>query len=140
MSTMKHFRSSRFLRLVVLPLTLLAFIPACQGWVGVKTAPGVGEALPNPARLTLKDGRQLELEGATIVADTILGWRRGEPRVPADTDLQRVRVALDDVQKIEHRGTDAGATAVLIGSILVVGTLASVVFFEGLFSQAFADQ
>ncbi len=109
---MKYFRRSAFLRIVVLPLMLAAFLPACYKW---SEMPGrnLPTSLPSPTRVTLTDGQQIVLTTGTVTEDSLFGRREGTPGPVLDTD-QNVRVSLDDVQIVEHRKTDGWATAGVI--------------------------
>ncbi len=109
---MRHSKRSAFRRLVVLPLTLVVFLPACYKWSEI---PGrnLPRRLPSLTRVTLTDGQQIVLTTATVTEDSLFGRREGTPGPVLDTD-QNVRVSLDDVQIVEHRKTDGWATAGVI--------------------------
>jgi len=98
---MLYFRRSRFLRLVILPLTLLALLPACHSYSRVETTVGLPESLPSPARFTLTDGRQLELEGAQVRGDSIIGMRRGSTE--AGQLAERVGIHISTIEGIERK-------------------------------------
>ncbi len=107
---MLYFRRSPFLRRVILPLTLLAFLSACHKWVPLEppVAQAIAEEEPGTVRVTLADDSRVVLK---------------EPRVSGDSLValdDTVRVALDDVQQIEARRANTPAT---IG--LVVGSIAA---------------
>ena len=106
---MLYLRRSTLLRIVVLPLTLVALLPACYKWSEV---PGrnLPEVLSSPTRVTLTDGQRIVLTTATVTEDSLFGRREGTPGPVLDT-VQSVRVSLDEVQLVEHRKTDGLATA-----------------------------
>jgi hypothetical protein len=111
---MLYFRRSRFFRTVVLPLTLVVFLPACHKWVPLE--PAVSQAITGnqgTVRVTLTDGQQIIMTTATVTEDSLFGRRKGTPGPVLDTD-QNVRLSLDDVQSVEHRRTDGWATAGVI--------------------------
>ena len=114
---MSYYRRSRFLRRVVLPLVLVAFLSACRHWVDTGPATAWPEPLPSPTRITLKDGRtRIVLERPTIRSDSVIGMHKvGTERGFAVLDT--LGVSLDDVQKLEHRESDGTATRWLIGGI-----------------------
>ena len=118
---MRCLRRSKFIRSVVLPLTLVAVLPACYRW---REIPGrnLPTKLPNPTRVTLTDGRKIEITAGTVTEDSLLGRRKETPGPVLDTD-QNVRLSLDDVQIVEQRKTDGWATAgvIYLGVSAVVG-------------------
>ncbi len=125
---MKFFRRSSFLRLVVLPFALTLWLSACYKWTALETS-GDSTELPSPVRLTLTDGRQFELEGATIVGDTIVGMRRGSDQ-PGQI-AEQVRLSVAEVQKAEHKEKDELATAAALSPVaLLLGILISNAFTD----------
>lgn len=121
---MTYLKHSKFIRLVVLPLTLNAFLPACYKWTEVETPVNVSDRLPSPAHVTLKDGRRLKLEGATVEGDFIVGMVRGSNRSGQIAD--RVRIPIDEVLKVERRERNKFTTTLLVVSAVYV-TLALIV-------------
>ena len=109
---MLHFRRSRFLRFVILPLTLIAFLPACYKWTEVETT--ADSQLPDPIRVTLIDGRQFVVEDATVTADSLFGRPKGQPRPVLGEELG-VRVSLNEIRKVEHGGVKEDVL-ILIGA------------------------
>ena len=122
---MLYFRHSRFFRPVVLPLTLAAFLPACHKWVPLE--PPVSQAIAGEqgtVRVTLTDGQQIIVTTATVTEDSLFGRREGTPGPVLDT-TQNVRLSLADVQSVEHRRTNVGATAgVILLGLVVAANLA----------------
>jgi hypothetical protein len=118
-----YFRRTRFLRRVILPFTLLAFLSACRHWVDTGPATAWPEPLPSPTRITLKDHRRIVLERPTTRSDSIIGMHKvGTERGFAVLDT--LGVSLDDVWKLEHREYDGAATGGLIGGIGLVFAVA----------------
>jgi len=118
---MLYFRRSPFLRRVILPLTLLAFLSACHKWVPLEppVTQAITEGEPGTVRVTLSDGWQRVLKEPHISGDSLVALD--------DT----VGVALDDVQQIEARrantpatiGLVVGSIAAAFGVLLVVGLI-----------------
>jgi len=124
---MRYFRRSAFLRLVVLPFTLLAFLPACHKWSEVRTTVDATTALPNPARLTLNNGDRITLEDATISGDSVVGIRERRSEI---SPIRRVAIALGDVAGVEERSVKIGesvGTGVGVAGVLFLG-LAAITF------------
>jgi hypothetical protein len=71
---MLYFRRSPFLRRVVLPITLLAFLSACHKWVPLEppVAQAVAERDPGTIRVTLADGSQVVLKEPRISGDSLM--------------------------------------------------------------------
>jgi len=114
---MLYFRRSRFIRFVVLPLTLIAILPACYKWTEVETT--ADSQFPDPIRVTLMDGRQIVVEDATVTADSLFGRPKGTPRPVLGEELG-VRVSLNDVQKVEQTEPDEGSMMTLIAIFAAV--------------------
>lgn len=114
---MLYFRRSRFFRTVVLPLTLVALLPACYKWTEVETT--ADSQFPDPIRVTLMDGRQIVVEDATVTADSLFGRPKGTPRPVLGEELG-VRVSLNDVQKVEQTEPDEGSMMTLIAGFTAV--------------------
>ena len=112
---MLHLRRLSFLRFVIVPVMLVALLPACYKWTEVEMTAGF--QLPNPARITLTDGQQFELEDALITEDSLFGRPKGTPRPVIGQELG-IRVGLTDVKKVEKAGINKDAT---ITAIAVVG-------------------
>jgi len=117
---MKYLRRSAFLRLVVLPFTLLVFLSACHKWVAVETNVVSPTELSSPVRVTLTDGEEIKLEDVTVTPDSLFGKRNGTPR--------SIRIALDDVAEIEEEKSNPLATVGLaIGVVIGTGLAVAVV-------------
>ena len=115
---MLYFRRSPFLRRVILPLTLLAFLSACHKWVPLEppVAQAIAEEEPGTVRVTLTDSSRMDLE---------------EPRVSGDSLVAldgTASVALDDVQQVEARRANTVATVGLILGAAVLAVLGYAVY------------
>jgi len=137
---MPYYRRSRFLRRVVLPLVLVAFLSACHHWVYLK--PPIERALaeeqPESVRLTLVDDSILVVKTPTIEGDTLFGvdvqWLEvltgasidGKPiteRVQPSVAVPMENVRNIDVRKFHAVGTVIGVLAPL-ALVLLIGTAA----------------
>ena len=112
---MLNLRRNRFLRFLLLPLTLVA-MSACQTtqWKSAGFAPfDTRRELPSPARLTLNNRSSVRLLGARFEADSIIGTRAdGETRAK-----ERMAVHVDSVRHIERLHVNKGGT----GRVLLIG-------------------
>ncbi len=116
---------SKFQRHLVIPLMLTCFLSGCYKW-SVQPAPATLDEAPERVRITLSDGRVVELRSLEIRGDSVVGFaktgpsrRAGQP-VWGDT-LQTYPLA--DVMVFE-----VGKTAVV--RIVVISALA-VAFVAG---------
>jgi hypothetical protein len=110
---MLYFRRSPFLRRVVLPLTLLAFLSACHKWVPLEppVAQAITEEEPGTVRVTLADNSRVVLKEPHISGDSLIAFEEGK-------EPQTVALLLEDLQRVEEKRANTPAT---IG--LVVGSL-----------------
>jgi len=125
---MKYFKNSRFIRLLILPIALVA-MSACQTtqWKSAGFAPfDTRRELPSPARLTLNDQSIIELVGARFEADSVIGTRTAG----VVTTSARWAVHVDSVEHIE-RLVEYGSSsrnALLVGAgALAVGAVITIV-------------
>ena len=113
---MQAFRRSRFLRHVMLPLTLMAWLSGCHKW----SSPGMpldqalsereGEREGEQVRMTLSDGSLVRLKSVSLLGASLVGLTlSGNPRT----------VALDNVIRFEVRKTDQLKTSLVVGAVLV---------------------
>ena len=122
---MRVFRRSKFQRHLVIPLMLTCFLSGCYKWSAQRTPATLAEP-PEHARITLDDGRVVELRSLEIRGDSVAGFakeessRTGQP-VWGDT-LQTY--ALADVTVFEVRQKDKGRTNALIGGLVVIAVVA----------------
>ena len=108
---------SPFVRTVVLPLTLLAFLSGCvHKWGTLKTSPAdyVREEQPSKLRVHLRDGTKLVVVSPEIEADTLTGFVRDTVR----------RIPLEDVARVDYRKSDQVGTALIV--LLAVGALIAI--------------
>ena len=112
---MLYFRRTRFLRRIVLPLTLLAFLSACHKWVQLE--PPVAHAIAaeelGTVRVTLTDSSRIVLKEPYVSGDSLMAM---------EEHARGVR--LDEVARIEGRRANVPATVGLVIGILVVPVLA----------------
>ncbi len=112
---MLYFRRTRFFRLVVFPLTLMAFLSACHKWVPLN-APvedAVAASRLESVRITMSDGRILELKNAIVEGDSVIGFAP-----------QRIALPVEQVQTVERRKTDALG---IVGLIVGIGVASNLV-------------
>jgi len=132
---MRVFQRSKFQRHIVIPLMLVCFMSACHKWSVQPAHPTLHEA-PERARITLDDGRVVELRSLEIRGDSVVGF--------AKTDASRFREAavwgdtlqtypLADVTRFEVRKTDTGKTVLAVAlsvALAVALTAAALSSFE----------
>jgi len=100
----------RFLAAIVLVTALFG----CATWKPTRIASRAHD-LPDPIRVTLADGRQVELARPHAEGDSLRGLgRKGVP----------VAIALADVKRVERLKTDPGVVVVAILAILTIGFVA----------------
>ena len=106
---MLYFRRSRFLRFVILPLMLIAFLPACHKWVALE--PPIALAIAEESgtiRVTLTDNSRMVLKEPRVSGDSLVAL--------GDT----VGVALNDVQQVEGRRPNVLATVLVVSGAVVL--------------------
>ena len=119
---MSSFRSSAFLRLFVLPLTLVAFLSGCYKWHDY------GTVMPDHGvhrmRVTLLDNSRVTLHDARIEGDSIVGKRRTRTGL-REVDFSTFAIGLDDVRRVEVSELDKGQTAgwIFVALAVPVGLL-----------------
>ena len=111
---MCKYRSSTFLRLIVLPLTLMAFLSGCHKWVPVHATieDAVAASRLESVRITMSDGRILDLKNATVEGDSVIGFAP-----------QRTALPIEQVQTVERRKGDTLGTVGLVVGIIVAANL-----------------
>ena len=120
---MRIVRRSKCQRHVVIPLLLTCLLSGCYKW-SAQTTPATVAEPPERARITLDDGRVVELRSLEIRGDSVAGFakeessRTGQP-VWSDT-LQTY--ALADVTMFEVRQKDKVRTGALVGGLGLIGT------------------
>ena len=111
------FQRSKSQRHLVIPLLLTCFLSGCYKW-SVQPTSAISDEAPERARITLSDGRVVELRSLEIRGDSLVGFaktgesmrRAGQP-VWGDT-LQTYPLA--DVTRFEVRKTDTGMTVLAV--------------------------
>ena len=126
---MLTFRRNRFLRRVVLPLTLLAFVSACYKWADVQPPieRAFAEEQPETVRLTLVGDSVLVVKTPTIQGDTLIAldtrWREVGTGASVDgvpvTELvhPRLTVPLDQIRQVEVKKGNTAGTVLLVAGI-----------------------
>ena len=111
---MLYYRRSRFLRRVILPITLLSFLSACHKWVELKPPyeQAFAEEQPDKVRLTVVGNGRLVLEAPRVQGDTLFGLSR------------RTGIPLDQIRQAEVRKDDVVGTVLLVAGIGVTVGLA----------------
>ena len=84
---MRVFRRSKFQRHLVVLLMLTCFLSGCYKWT-----PATARGRPEHARLTLDDGRVVELRSLEMRGDSVAGFaKEGQETVKRDTAALRGR-------------------------------------------------
>ncbi|MEW5927232.1 MAG: hypothetical protein AB1941_07100 [Gemmatimonadota bacterium] len=104
-------------------LILVASTAACTGWRPIEGAPGPGIG-PGPiehARLTLRDGRRVELRGVSVHGDSLAGFRgRGY-------DVSHAAFHVRDVARVERGEPSPGRTAIFVVALAACAAAAYLV-------------
>ncbi len=100
-------------------LCLAAYLSGCTGWheVAMGSPPPISDHAQS-LRLTLTDGRPIELRNARIVGDSVIG---GSPA--------RTSVAVHDIKTLAERRANGGKT--MLAVIGTLGALAAVGLLVG---------
>ncbi len=114
---MRVFRRSKFQRHLVIPLMLTCFLSGCYKW-SAQTTPGAVAEPPERARITLDDGRVVELRSLEMRGASVAGFAKTDIYNWGDT-LQTYRLA--DVRQLDYRTFNGLGTGILIGSVVIVG-------------------
>lgn len=108
---------------MVARLLLVASTAACTGWRPVDGTPGPG-AGPAPiehARLTLRDGRRVEVRDVSVRGDSLVGFRgRGYDLSPAAFHVR-------DVARVERAEPSPGRTAFFVAALAASAAVAYLV-------------
>ncbi len=114
---MRMFRRSKLQRHLVIPLMLTCFLSGCYKWSAQTTPAAVAEP-PERARITLDDGRVVELRSLEMRGDSVAGFAKTDIYNWGDT-LQTYPLA--DVRQLDYRTFNGLGTGILIGSVVIVG-------------------
>ena len=137
---MPYYRRSRFLRRVILPITLLAFLSACHKWVDLKPPfeRALAEEQAERVRLTLVDYSVLVVKTPTIEGDTLIALDTRWQDVPSGASIDgvgvtkrvhpRLTVPLDQIRQVEVQKANvvgtvllaAGSAALFVGFVVEV--------------------
>jgi hypothetical protein len=113
---MSRLRTSRFTRLVVIPLTLVALLAGCYKWSPPSQSPAdyISQERPSEVRLYLTGGREVLVENPTLTNELVLG-------LVGDT---LTRIPLDQILRLERRSTNIPVVlGITLGSVLVLGAV-----------------
>jgi len=89
-------------------------LAGCSAWKPTEIAPQatVTRNLPDPMRITLSDGRQVQLARPRIQADTLRAF---------DEARRRVAIPVTDITRIESRKTNTFALFLMGAGVIFVG-------------------
>ena len=112
-------------RQVAVPLLLVCFLSGCYKW-SVEPAPETLDEAPERARITLSDGRVIDLRSVKIRRDSVAGFAKAG----AIGDTLQV-YALEDVTRFEVRKSDTGRNVKIaaVGALVVGLTVAMILSF-----------
>jgi hypothetical protein len=121
---------SRLRRLFAV-LLAASLASGCSTWQAVRQPPAVAAAVqkqPMHVRVTTLDGREIEMKGAEIVGDSLIGKTARPTRVAWDATVAdapkgppggtRVAVALADVRSLAAKQVDTWSTLVGLGILI----------------------
>jgi hypothetical protein len=131
---MRH-RSRRFVAILLL-CTFGLQVSGCTHWTAYAGPPATVEPKPkaHDMRVTLLDSTKVELTGARVEGDTVIGFAHGRKEMPSSgsriglavvgTDSLERRIARDQMARLEVRTPNSTATAVLafaaVASIIAI--------------------
>jgi hypothetical protein len=113
------------IRRIILLGLLLAGLSACTRWQQLPSVPPL-DALARPiaaARVTPRQtGEMVVLFDVRITADSVIGWRKGDPDPSGLLSGPRRRMALhrDDVLVFERSAPNRGAGAAVVAVVTLV--------------------
>ncbi len=126
---MRVFQRSKFQRHLVIPLMLTCLLSGCYKWT-----PATVRGSPEHARLTLDDGRVVELRSLEIRGDSVAGFAKQESRrtgQPVWSDTLQT-YALADVTAFEVRQKDKGRTRFLVAGLVLTAVAVGLVVWAAL--------
>jgi hypothetical protein len=103
----------------------VAFGTGCHVWRAVPLAPGTAQPLPARTRVVRPTGERIELAGARVTPDSVVGARaRGAPYAAVGrVALARDSVAFLEVRRLSWGRTLGLAAGVYVGVGVVLGVL-----------------
>lgn len=109
---MRHVARTR-LRPGIAVLLALASLAGCQRWTTVESpvASTVERNQPKTIRITMTDGRVMELEFPSVEGDSLAGSIGGEPQPP---------VAIAGIERLEFRQSNVGLTVLSIAGAAAI--------------------
>jgi len=118
---MRVFRRSKFQRHLVIPLMLVCFLAGCSSW-RVQPAPATSHEAPERARITLSDGRVVELRSLEVRGDSVVGVAKtGSNAYAVHYALQAYPLA--DVTKFEVPKDNTRMIVAITAGVLIVGVV-----------------
>ena len=105
-------------------LAILVVAAGCTSWSKTAMPPQADawQSVPSMVRVQLKDGRELTLEHARVVGDSLIGdLKAPSKRGHEPAEQGRVAVALADIQKVEKNRFNIATTALTL--VIIVGLL-----------------
>ena len=112
--------------LTVVTLSLVLATVACRTWASQDTSPqaAVASAKSGPIKVARTDHSFIELRGATVSSDSLIGYT-------TDRSNARVAIPLADIESVSTREVSAGRTAGLaagtvVGLLALTGLLAAI--------------
>ncbi len=116
---MRVFRRSKLQRHLVIPLMLTCFLSGCYKWSAQTTPAAVAEP-PDRARITLDDGRVVELRSLEVRGDSVVGVAKtGSNAYAVHYALQAYPLA--DVTKFEVPKDNTRMIVAITAGVLLVG-------------------
>lgn len=109
-------------RLLALGL-LLGALSACVRWQRLPSVPDPGGRPIASARVAPRQtGVMVELYDVRVTADSVIGWRKGDPDRSGLLSGPRTRVALhrDEVLVFERSAPNRGATAAVVAVLTLI--------------------
>lgn len=100
-------------------LLLLLSLPACMQWVAREDPVPVlsAEKRPERVRLTLGDGRRIELQNPSVTGDSVRGVNPAGDT--ANPTTRWVALPLADVRRLEVRQANTTGTMLLMAPVIV---------------------
>lgn len=100
----------------MLVVAAVALGTGCYTWHPVPLAPGEARPLPDRARVVRPTGERIELAGARVTPDSVVGARRGRAR---DAAGRQVALPRDSVAFVEVRRLSWARTLWLVTGVYV---------------------
>ncbi len=119
---MRVFRRSKFQRHIVIPLMLTCFLSGCYKW-SVQPGPPTLHEAPERGRITLSDGRVVELRSLEIRGDNVVGFAKSGSRVDTLQTYPLADVTMFEVPKTGTAQTVLFSVAAAAALVLLIGVV-----------------